>query len=138
MNRVESGLRKSKRESISDPVEVLTKKKCSKAPKPTGVILESPRTSCAIAINSPRAKSKSSSSISISVGRSNVAFFVIVDFANILVISALLRSFREITDSDEILYAIGGWGASGEVNPSRRYGRGSLTQLKKVIDQIQI
>ncbi|MFK5922523.1 MAG: site-specific integrase [Verrucomicrobiota bacterium] len=51
---------------------------------------------------------------------------------------AVADAIREVTESDEILYAICGWGSNGEANSSRRYGRGSLARLKKVIDQIQV
>lgn len=50
---------------------------------------------------------------------------------------AVADAIRTVTDSDEILYAIGEWAENGKGNSSRRYGRGSLSKLKEIIDQIQ-
>lgn len=45
-------------------------------------------------------------------------------------------AIRGITDSDEILFAIGGWGSKQGDNSSRRYGKGDLARLQRVIDKI--
>ena len=50
---------------------------------------------------------------------------------------AVADAIRSITESDEILYEIGGWGKSNNKNSSRQYGKGDLKRLKKVIDQIE-
>ncbi len=49
---------------------------------------------------------------------------------------AVADAVRSITDSDEILFEIGGWGKRNGQNSSRNYGKGDLKRLKKVVDQI--
>jgi len=46
-------------------------------------------------------------------------------------------AIRGITESDEILYEIGGWGSDKRGNSSRQYGKGDLKRLKQVIDKVR-
>ncbi len=45
-------------------------------------------------------------------------------------------AIRSVTDSDEILFEIGGWGSEKRDNSSRQYGKGDLERLKRVIDKV--